>query len=269
MKMGSHSEHRSFRTTAASAIVLAAVLSSCGRDASQDTAPAVVSVAVAGNFAAPQAELAHRFQAATGIRVETSVGATGQLYAQIVNGAPFDVFLAADTTRPSRLEQDGLAITGTRFTYAVGKLVLYAPSWDSVGDVEELLKSRDIRHLAIANPHIAPYGVAALEALRKWDLADEFETRIVRGENVGQAFQFVETGAAEAGFIALSQVVDREERSYSIVPGDLYQPIRQDAVLLRRGESNPQARDYLEFLRSEVGKHVITRFGYAVPEVDR
>jgi molybdate transport system substrate-binding protein len=267
MKRRKHFEHWSFWKTAATTIAFAAVLTSCGDDGSQGAASAVVSVAVAGNFAAPQADLARRFEAATDIRIETSIGATGQLYAQIVNGAPFDVFLAADTARPSRLEEDGFAIPDTRFTYAVGRLVLYAPSWDSVGVAAEELRSRDIRHLAIANPHTAPYGVAALEVLRNWDLEDEYETRIVRGENVGQAFQFVESGAAEAAFIALSQVVDRDERTYLIVSRELHRPIRQDAVLLQRMDPNPHASAYLEFLRSEVGKQVITGFGYSVPEV--
>jgi molybdate transport system substrate-binding protein len=226
-------------------------------------------VAVAGNFAAPQAQLANRFESATGVRIETSIGSTGQLYAQIVNGAPFDVFLAADTVRPSRLEEEDLAVRGSRFTYAVGRLALYAPSWDSVRSADHELRNRDIRHLAIANPHTAPYGAAAIEVLQRLELENDYTERIVRGENVGQAFQFVESGAADAGFIALSQVFGRDPRVYQLVPAELHKPIRQDAVLLLYGQTNLHALEYLEFLRGEEGGRVITEFGYSIPEADR
>ena len=251
--------------TAPGTIVLGLLLSSCGPSESSGESPAVMRVAVAGNFASPQAELAVLFQTATGVEIETSLGSTGQLYAQIANGAPFDIFLAADTLRPKLLEEEGRTVRNTRFTYAIGRLVLYAPSWDSVRAGEHELRSRPIRHLAIANPLTAPYGAAAREVLERWGLNDEYETRIVRGENVAQTFQFVESGASEAGFVALSYVFSRDPRDYWIVPDSLHQPIRQDAVLLQHGQSNPPARDYLEFLQSEEGKRVIAGYGYSLP----
>lgn len=250
-------------------IVACLLLSSCGQDGTSGESSTVLRVAVAGNFANPQAELAAVFESSTGIEVETSLGATGQLYAQILNGAPFDIFLAADTRRPELLSENGIAVDGTRFTYAIGRLVLYAPTWDSVraGDLE--LRSRTIQHLAIANPQTAPYGAAAVEVLEHWGLDEDYRARIVRGENIPQAFQFVESGASEAGFVALSHVLERDRRNYWIVPDSLHARIRQDAVLLQHGKSNPFARDYLEFLQSEAGKRVIGRFGYSLPREDR
>lgn len=251
------------------AAALCILLSACGHNESLRDVPSEISVAVAGNFAAPQADLARRFEAATGVRVETSLGATGQLYAQIVNGAPFDVFLAADTARPSRLEAEGVAIPGSRFTYAIGRLVLYAPSRDSLRTAEEELRSSSLEHLAIANPETAPYGAAAVEVLQRWRLGAQLENRIVTGENVGQAFQFVEARAADAGFVALSQVVGVGTDDYWLIPEQLHQSIRQAAVLLKHGRSNPHARAYLEFLRSDEGKRVIAEFGYSLPTNDR
>jgi len=226
-------------------------------------------VAVAGNFAAPQAELADSFRTATGVEIETSLGATGQLYAQIVNGAPFDIFLAADTVRPQLLEEQNATVPDSRFTYAVGRLVLYASTWDSVAVGDLQLGSRPIRHLALANPQTAPYGAAAVAVLQHFGLMDEYADRIVRGENVGQAFQFVESGAAEAGFVALSQVFDRAARHYWLVPDSLHAPILQDGVLLRLGQTNPHAQQYLDFIRGETGRRVIASFGYALPSENR
>ncbi|MFC1639788.1 molybdate ABC transporter substrate-binding protein [Gemmatimonadota bacterium] len=257
------------RLIAPSTIVLWLLLSSCEQDGSSGNSRPVLRVAVAGNFATPHRELALLFSAATGVEIETSLGATGQLYAQIKNGAPYDIFLAADTTRPALLEEEGLAVQGIRFTYAIGRLALYAPTWDSVRDGELELRSRTIQHLAIANPQTAPYGAAAIDVLARWGLNDDFETRIVRGENVPQAFQFVESGASEAGFVALSHVIGRRTRHYWIVPDSLHSPIRQDAVLLQHGRSNPYARDYLEFLHGEAGRGVIARFGYSLPLENR
>ena len=221
--------------------------------------------AVAANFAAAQQQLASRFEASTGVRVETSLGATGALYTQITSGAPYDVFLAADTARPAHLEADGHAVVGTRFTYAVGRLVLFAPSWDPVrsGDVE--LATRTFQHLAIANPRTAPYGTAARVALERWGLWEGLQDRIVRGENVGQAFQYVASGAAEVGFVALSQVVDGDAGGYWTVPAELHPRLRQDAVLLRHGERNAAARRFLEYLRTEEASEVMTAFGYERP----
>jgi molybdate transport system substrate-binding protein len=246
-------------------LVLSLALSSCAQDRAPGQEQSVVRVAVAGNFAAPQTELALRFEAATGVEVETSIGATGQLYAQIVHGAPFDIFLAADTVRPSLLEEEDLTAPGSRFTYAIGRMALYAPTWDSVRAGAGELRSRSIQHLAIANPQTAPYGAAAVEVLQHWGLDNDFADLIVRGENVGQALQFVESGASEAGLVALSQIFSRATRHYAVISEQLHQPICQDAVLLRSGQSNPHALAYLEFLQSEEGRRVITDFGYSLP----
>jgi molybdate transport system substrate-binding protein len=224
-----------------------------------------VRVAVAANFAAPHDTLAHRFAAATGITVLASIGATGQLYAQAINGAPFDVFLAADTLRAAMLEQEGQVVAGTRFTYAAGRLALYAPRAQGVINTPALLTASAIRHVAVADSATAPYGAAALELLARWGTGPALTRRLVRGESIAQTFQFVESGAAEAGFVALSQVIGKPPATYWVVPDSLHAPIAQDAVLLRHGASNAAARRYLEFLRSDSARAVITSFGYGVP----
>jgi molybdate transport system substrate-binding protein len=246
-------------------LVLGLLASSCAGRPAADRPSSVVRAAVAGNFAQPQRALARRFQEMRGIRVETSIGSTGQLYAQIANGAPYDVFLAADTTRPYLLEAEGLAVPGTRFTYAVGRVVLYAPGWDSIGSGPEALKTRAFQHLAIANPETAPYGAAARAILIAWGSWDSVLPRIVRAENVAQAFQFVESGAAEVGFVALSQVTDRNSEHYAVLPNRLHPPIQQDAVLLRGAEHHPGAQAFLSFLQSDAGRQVIARYGYQRP----
>jgi molybdate transport system substrate-binding protein len=246
-------------------LVLALLASSCAGRPPADRPSDVVRAAVAGNFAAPQRALARRFRETSGIRVETSIGSTGQLYAQIANGAPYDVFLAADTIRPHRLEAEGLAVPGSRFTYAVGRVVLYAPGWDSIGSGRLALRTRAFQHLAIANPETAPYGTAARAVLMEWGLWDSMLPRVVRAENVAQAFQFVESGAAEVGIVALSQVTDRNPEHYAVLPNGLYPPIQQDAVLLRPGEDHPGAQAFLSFLRSDAGRQVIARYGYQRP----
>jgi molybdate transport system substrate-binding protein len=224
----------------------------------------MVAVAVAANFAAVHAELARRFEAGSGHTVTTSPGATGQLYAQIVNGAPFDVLLAADEERPRRLEEAGMAVAGTRFSYAIGRLVLYGPGLDSVrAGGQDLLVEGAIERIAIANPRTAPYGAAAEDVLARIGGRPAVRKRVVRGESIGQAFQFVQSGAAELGFVALSQVVGRPPTSYWLVPTGLHGPIRQDAVLLARAANNAGARAYLAYLRGDEARGVIERFGYA------
>ncbi len=225
----------------------------------------LVRVAVAGNFVGPATEIARRFEATTGIPTELSVGATGQLYAQAVNGAPFDVFLAADEGRPRQLEAAGHAVPGTRFTYAVGRIVLYAPGWDSVRTGARELATRPIETVAIANPKTAPYGAVARELLAAWGVLDRLQGKIVTGTSVSQAFRFVESGAAEVGLVSLSQVVDRDANRYWIVPDTLHEPIRQDGILLVYGQNNPRARAFIDFLTSEEALQVITAFGYIVP----
>jgi len=244
---------------------LGLVAFSCSRGEDADEGQRVVRVAVAANFAATHEELVRLFQEETGIEVETSLNSTGQLYAQIQNGAPYDVFLAADVERPRLLEETKAAVPGSRFTYAVGQLVLYAPSWDSVRSGEIDLLQRDYQHLAIANPLTAPYGNAARQVLERLDMWTELQDRIVQGESVGQVLQFVHSGAVEVGFVALSQVISLDATEYWIMPDSMHEPIRQDAVLLRHGDSNSVAKAYIDFLRSEASRQVITSFGYAQP----
>lgn len=262
------------------ALAVGGAVLACG--AAPDAAAREVRVAVAANFADVHAELAERFSDRTGIAVRTSVGSTGQLYAQIVNGAPFDLFLAADAARPARLEAEGLAIPGSRFTYAEGRLALYAPVRGSTARTEtmrdgrgalaglETLRAaadstagRGVR-LAIANPRLAPYGEAARQTLAALGLWDVLEGRIVVAENVGQAFQFVESGAAELGLVAGSYVVDRPAAVVWPVPEYLYDPIRQDAVRLRIAGDTAAARAYTEYLRGEVARGLIAARGYAL-----
>ena len=244
--------------------IAAVGLVACG--SSNDSARRnLVRVAVARNFLGPATEIARRFEAATEIPTELSFGATGQLYAQAANGAPFDVFLAADEARPLRLEAAGHAVPETRFTYAVGRIVVYAPGWDSVGPGAMEFSTRRIETVAIANPTTAPFGAVARGLLESWGVFDRLADKIVIGMSVGQAFQFVESGAAEVGFVSLSQVIDQDASRYWIVPDDLHAPIRQDGVLLVYGENNPHARAFIDFLTSEEARQVIIDFGYIVP----
>jgi len=227
--------------------------------------PATVRVAVAANFSSTAQDLARRFEMVRRTPVELSMGSTGQLYAQIQNGAPFDVFLAADTLRPALLESEGLAEKGSRFTYAVGRLAMLAPHWDTVRSAGVELKQRTFQHLAIANPTTAPYGAAARQVLERLGLWDSLETRIVLGESVSQTHQFVTSGAAEVGFVALSEAQQSRVTAYWIVPQDLYDPIRQDAVLLTHRSNDDGARAFLEFLRGELAENVMKSYGYEVP----
>jgi len=224
-----------------------------------------VQVAVAANFAAPMARIASGFEAATGHTLKLSSGATGKFYAQIVAGAPFEVLLAADEQTPKRLADAGLALAATRFTYAIGRLVLWSATPGFVDAQGAVLDSGRFRHLAIANPKTAPYGAAAMQVLRARGLAETLAPKRVTGESVAQAFQFVATGNAELGFVALSQVaVPGRPPSGSAwtVPAELHEPIRQDAVLLKAGASNPAAAALLDYLRSDAARAIIRAHGY-------
>ena len=203
---------------AAGAVTLCLIALSCSQGDTTPENPQLVRVAVAANFAATHEELARQFHEATGITVETSLNSTGQLYAQIQNGAPYDVFLAADVERPRLLEETNAAVPGSRFAYAVGQLVLYAPTWDSVRSGEIDLLQRDYQHLAVANPLTAPYGTAARQVLERLNMWTELQDRIVQGESVGQVLQFVHSGAVEVGFVALSQVISLDATEYWIIP---------------------------------------------------
>lgn len=225
-----------------------------------------IQVAVAANFTAPMRQITAQFEKDTGHKAILSFGASGKFYAQIVNGAPFEVLLSADDRVPAKLEKEGLAVDGTRFTYAIGKLVLWSAKPDLVDAKGEILKSGKFKHLAIANPKTAPYGTAAIETLTRLDLLNRWETRFVQGENISQTQQFITTGNAELGFIALSQVY-RDGRIASgsawIVPDRLHEPIRQDAVLLTKGKA--AARALLAYLKEEKAQAVIKSFGYGLP----
>lgn len=224
-----------------------------------------VSVAVAANFTAPMRIIAADFEKTTGHRAVLAFGATGTFYAQIKNGAPFDVLLAADDKTPARLEAEGSAVPGSRYTYAIGKLVLWSAKADGVDAQGEVLKRGDFKHLAIAAPKLAPYGAAAVETLGRLGLLSSLESRFVQGENIAQTYQFVATGNAELGFVALSQVyADGMLKSGSawIVPDTLHGPIRQDAVLLARAKDNAAAIALIDYLKSDAAKAVIGSFGY-------
>lgn len=225
-------------------------------------------VAVAANFFVPAKQLAVQFESATGHRLALSTGSTGKFYAQISNGAPFDVLLAADSETPRRMEQEKLAVSGSRFTYALGKLVLWSPKEDAVDDRGDVLRTGTFRRLSIANPRLAPYGAAAREAMERHGVWAPLQDRLVMGENIAQAFQFVATGNAELGFVAYSQVREPGKPvagSYWLVPQSLYAPLRQDAVLLEHGAGNAVARSFLAFLRSAPARELIRSYGYELP----
>lgn len=226
-----------------------------------------VQVAVAANFTAPMHAIAAQFERDTGHRARLAFGSTGKFYAQIRNGAPFEVLLAADDETPARLEKEGQAAPGTRFTYAIGKLVLWSARAGVVDAKGEVLRTGDFRHLAIANPKTAPYGTAAVAVLKKLNLFDAVQARLVQGENIAQTHQFISTGNAQLGFVALSQVA-RDGRiaagSGWIVPASLHEPIRQDALVLARGRGNPAAQALLDYLKSAKARAIIQSFGYAL-----
>ena len=224
-----------------------------------------IQVAVAANFTAPMQQIAAEFEKDTGHKAVLSFGATGKFYAQITNGAPFEVFLAADDETPAKLEKEYLIAPHTRFTYAIGKLVLWSAKPGVVDDKGEILKKSEFRHLSLANPKTAPYGAAAIETMQKLGVHDALQAKFVQGENISQAHQFVATGNAELGFVALSQVYkDGKITSGSawIVPAELYAPIRQDAVVLAKAKNKPAALALAEYLKSDKAKAIIKTYGY-------
>lgn len=229
--------------------------------------PSTATLAVASNFLAPAKALAEEFNARTGNRIQISAGSTGKLYAQIINGAPFDAFFAANEREPKRLEQEQFAVQGSRFTYARGQLVLWSTDKTLLNDFNaEKFKEIKIDSLSIANPRTAPYGAAATTIIDT-NFGKRPPFRVIRGENVGQAYQYVRSGNTQAGFVALSQVKAGQvdvTGSYWIVPEDEYAPIEQQAVLLKRGQSNPAALAFIEFVKSkQVRKQLSTIYGYA------
>jgi molybdate transport system substrate-binding protein len=224
-----------------------------------------VSVAVAANFTAPMQKIAAAFERDTGHRAVLAFGSTGRFHAQVKNGAPFQVLLAADDETPARLEREGLAVPGSRFTYAVGRLVLWSAMPGGVDARGEVLRQPGDGKIAMADPRLAPYGAAAAEAMDRLGLAASLRPRLVQGESVGQAFQFVSTGNAPMGFVALSQVmVDGRigKGSAWVVPAHLHTPIRQDAVLLKADGGNGAAMALVAYLRADTARAIIRAHGY-------
>ena len=224
-----------------------------------------VQVAVAANFTAPIQAIAKDFEKDTGHKLIAAYGATGQFYTQIKNGAPFEVFLAADDSTPEKLEKEGETVPGSRFTYAVGTLALWSAKDGYVDPEGQVLKEGTYQHLAIANPKAAPYGLAATQVLEKMGLTEKVKDKLVEGQNITQAYQFVSTGNAQLGFVALSQIYkDGKVSSGSawIIPEALHDPIKQDAVILKKGANNPAAKALTEYLKGPKATAIIKSFGY-------
>ncbi len=224
---------------------------------------AQIFVAVAANFTAPAKEIAAAFKSATGDEAVLSFGSSGQFYAQITQDAPYQVLLSADQDRPLQLVKDGLADGTTRTTYAIGKLVLWSRSPDLVKDGGTLQAAR-FSKLSLANPTAAPYGAAAIETMKALGVYEALQPKIVQGNSIAQAYQFVETGNAELGFVALSQLAGTTTGSRWLVPDNLYAPILQDAVLLKKGAGNTAAKGFLAFLKGPEARAIITRYGYTL-----
>jgi len=227
-----------------------------------------INAAVASNFSAPMKQIVTLFEQQSGDTVKLSFGSTGKFYAQIKNGAPFDVFIAADTATPQRLEEEGMTVNGSRFIYALGKLVLWSARPNFVDDQGRVLRKGDYEKLAIADPKLAPYGMAAKQTLGKLAMWNSIIDKLVMGENITQAYQFVATGNAELGFVSLSQVM-RDGKvstgSWWLVPSNMYKPIRQSAVLLSGAKDKAAAQAFLDFLKSKKAAAVILSYGYALP----
>jgi len=222
-------------------------------------------VAVAANFSAPMQQIAASFQKDTGHQLKMSFGATGGIYAQIKNGGPFDVFLSADQITPQKLEAEGLGVAATRFNYAIGQLVLWSKQDGLVDDKGQVLSGKNIQRIALANPKLAPYGVAAWETMTALGLLEELKSKMVQGDNIAQTYQFVSTQNAQVGFVALSQVFANGQLTSGsawIVPPHLYKPIRQDVILLKNGKDNSAAKALLIYLKGEKAKAVMKSYGY-------
>lgn len=228
---------------------------------------AEVNVAVAANFAAPMSAIAAEFEKDTGHKAKLAFGSTGRFYAQVKNGAPFEVLLSADDETPAKLAEEGLAETSSRFTYAVGSLVLWSAKPGFVDARGDVLRGGQFGKLAVANPKTAPYGKAAIETLTRLGLLASVAPRFVQGESIAQTFQFASTGNADLAFVALSQVMKEgkvSEGSAWIVPGEMHQPIRQGAVLLATGKANAAALALLQYLKTDKARAVIRSFGYTL-----
>ena len=253
--------HLSYPLTRRAIALAAASLALLAAPAWADEIP----MAVAANFTAPMQKIAAAFEKETGYKVVASFGSTGKFYAQIKNGAPFEVLLAADDETPAKLIKESAAAQGSQYTYAIGKLVLWSAKPGVVDGAGEVLKKGNFAHLSLANPKLAPYGAAGVETMKALGVYAAVEPKIVMAENITQAQQFVSSGNAELGFVALSQVLkgDQIEGSAWQVPANLYQPIRQDAVLLTPGKSKPAAEALLKYLKGDAARAIIKSYGYS------
>ena len=220
-----------------------------------------VIAAVAANFTEPAKEIGALFTEKTGHTVTYAFGPSGQFYTQITQGAPFEVFLSADASRPKKAVEEGYAVPGSDFTYAVGKLVLWSADPARVDDKGAVLKT-DLEHVAIADPKSAPYGAAAIEVMQKLGVYETLEPKLVTGKSISQAYEFAATGNAPVGFVAYSQVIGKKGGSSWMVPQDLYKPIKQDAVLLKTGAEDAAAKAYLDFLKTPEALEIIRKYGY-------
>ena len=225
-----------------------------------------VLLAVAANFSAPMKLIAAEFEKDSGHKVVASFGSTGKFYAQIKNGAPFEMLLAADDETPAKLVKEAVALSGSQFTYAIGKLVLWSAKPGYVDGAGAVLKKGDFAHLSLADPKLAPYGAAGVETLKALGSYEAIAPRIVTAENITQAYQFISSGNAELGFVALSQVLKdgKIEGSSWLVPANLYTPIRQDAVMLAPGKGKPAAEALMKYLKGDKARAIIRSFGYAL-----
>jgi molybdate transport system substrate-binding protein len=245
-------------------IIAAAALAAALALGAGVAAAAETQVAVAANFTEPAKEIAMAFKAATGHTATLSFGSSGQFYSQMAHGAPYEVFLSADADRPLAAERDGLGVTGTRFTYAIGRLVLYSKTPGLVDGAGAVLAGGKFNKLSIADPTAAPYGVAAVQTMQKLGVYAAVQPKIVKGSSITQAYQFVDTGAAELGFVALSQVINTPGGSRWVVPAADHAPIDQQAILLYTGKDNAAAKAFLAFLRTPAAIAIIKKYGYEV-----
>lgn len=236
---------------------------------SQTSMSATTLVAVAANFTKPMTEIAAEFEKATGHSAKLAFGSSGKFVSQLENGAPFEVLLSADEKGPQKLEHDGFAVPNSHFTYALGKLVLWSFTQGYVDNQGKILTTGGFKHLALADPKLAPYGEAAAEVLKSLKLQEKLQPLIVQGENIAQTYQFISTGNAELGFVALSQVIENGRcgtGSCWIIPDDRHAPIRQDAVLMTKGADNPAASALLVYLKSAPALAIIEKYGYGLPK---
>ena len=226
---------------------------------------ATVLVAVAANFSKPMTEIVSQFEKATGHSAKLSFGSSGKFVSQLENGGPFEVLLSADEKGPEKLEQAGLTVPNSRFVYALGKLVLWSATPNFVDDKGKILMTSNFKHLALADPKVAPYGAAAIDVLKKMKLFEKLQPIFVQGENIAQTYQFISTANAELGFLALSQVIKNGKivgGSSWIIPDNLHAPIRQGAVLMKIGAENPAARALIDYLKSIPALAIIKKYGY-------